>query len=210
MSFLTKGLSLSGVFAYQTNANGYHITTQSYEKYPAERMTTTTCSSSSFRKGSDIDTPLSVSKGSTEYYHLDGIVHLDYARRFGRHSVSAMGYMLYQSLSQQYTGSGANNLNYKRLHSGFQEPAYGYDDRYLVKFDLGYSGSDQFARDHRFMATPSVSGAWVSLERGLSARLALASRCLSSEPPTVRPPTTCSTLSASPTWTTCGRCAEEP
>ena len=58
------------------------------------------------RKGSDIDTPLSVSKGSTEYYHLDGIVHLDYARRFGRHSVSAMGYMLYQSLSQQYTGSG--------------------------------------------------------------------------------------------------------
>ena len=31
-----------------------------------------------------------------------------------------------------------------------------------MKFDLGYSGSDQFARDHRFMATPSVSGAWVA------------------------------------------------
>lgn len=158
MSFLTKGLSLSGVFAYQTNANGYHITTQSYEKY---RRTDDYNVLEFVRKGSDIDTPLSISKGSTEYYHLDGIVHLDYARRFGRHSVSAMGYMLYQSLSQQYTGSGANNLNYKRLHSGFQA-TYGYDDRYLVKFDLGYSGSDQFARDHRFMATPSVSGAWVA------------------------------------------------
>lgn len=158
MSFLTKGLSLSGVFAYQTNANGYHITTQSYEKY---RRTDDYNVLEFVRKGSDIDTPLSVSKGSTEYYHLDGIVHLDYARKFGRHSVSAMGYMLYQSLSQQYTGSGANNLNYKRLHSGFQA-TYGYDDRYLVKFDLGYSGSDQFARDHRFMATPSVSGAWVA------------------------------------------------
>lgn len=81
MSFLTKGLSLSGVFAYQTNANGYHITTQSYEKY---RRTDDYDVLEFVRKGSDIDTPLSVGKGSTEYYHLDGIVHLDYARRFGR------------------------------------------------------------------------------------------------------------------------------
>lgn len=76
MSFLTKGLSLSGVFAYQTNANGYHITTQSYEKY---RRTDDYDVLEFVRKGSDIDTPLSVGKGSTEYYHLDGIVHLDYA-----------------------------------------------------------------------------------------------------------------------------------
>src|SRR5690606_31593846 len=42
------------------------------------------------------------------------------------------------------------------------EATYGYDNRYLVKFDIGYSGSEQYARSQRYIATPAVSAAWVA------------------------------------------------
>lgn len=38
---------------------------------------------------------------------------------------------------------------------------YGYKKRYFVKADLGYSGSEQFHPDNRYVATPAISAAWV-------------------------------------------------
>jgi hypothetical protein len=41
---------------------------------------------------------------------------------------------------------------------------YGYKNRYFLKADLGYTGSDQFARDYRYVTTPAVSAAWIASE----------------------------------------------
>ncbi len=156
LGFVTKGLSLSGYMAYQTESWGALLGSRTYEK--AQRNNNP--NELGFRTyGSDIDGPITYAKGSGSFYHLDFKGSLDYARNFGKHSVQATAFMFYQNLVQN-NYSSPECLPYNTVLSGFQA-AYGYDNRYLIKFDLGYSGTEQFAPDYRFTTTPAVSGAWV-------------------------------------------------
>lgn len=157
LNFITPGLNATGAMAYQTNSVGSLGTTQDYERWiKADNPSVLSFS----KKGSNNDTPLSYGKGSAYYYHLTYKPALNYKRDFGKHNVSGMGYMFYQNLTKSDTGAPWC-LPYNRVSSGV-EATYGYDGRYLLKFDLGYSGSEQFARGRRFLATPAVSVAWVA------------------------------------------------
>lgn len=78
---------------------------------------------------------------------------LNYARRFGRHDVTAMA--LYNqndlrsnaSLPQRYQGVVGR-------------VTYGYDDRYLFEFNAGYNGSENFLKGSRFGFFPAFSLGW--------------------------------------------------
>lgn len=157
MSFLTKGLNLTGIFAYQTNAVGVLSTTQNYERW---QRTLNLDVLEFTKKGSETNTPLAYSKGHSFYYHLTYNAALNYKRDFGKHQVGGMAYMFYQNLTKA-DNSVPGLLPYNRVSSG-AEGTYGYDSKYLLKVDVGYSGSEQYARDHRFVATPAVSAAWVA------------------------------------------------
>ena len=41
---------------------------------------------------------------------------------------------------------------------------YGYQDRYLIEGNFGYTGSENFQKDHRFGWFPAVSLGWVVSE----------------------------------------------
>lgn len=84
---------------------------------------------------------------------------MDYQRTFGKHNVQATAFIYYQNLSKADMGSSNNVLPFNTVLSGV-EAAYGYDNRYFVKVDLGYSATEQFAPDRRWIATPAISGAW--------------------------------------------------
>ncbi|MCF0071861.1 SusC/RagA family TonB-linked outer membrane protein [Dyadobacter sp. CY261] len=155
MGFLTKGLNLTGTLAYQTNSVGSLSTKQDYERWVQTGDSALTFT----KKGAQNDTPLAYSKGHSYYYHLTYNVAMNYKRDFGRHRVGAMGYMFYQNLTKA-DNSSPGLLPYNRISSGF-EASYGFDNRYLVKFDVGYSGSEQYARNVRYTTTPAVSAAWV-------------------------------------------------
>ncbi len=156
MGFLTKGLSASGSMAYQTYIRNITTTSQSYERWmrtgPMDELVFT-------KKGSAENTPLVYSKGSTFFYHLNLLGQLNYNRRFGQHSVNAMAYIFYQQQEKEVT-DGAGMLPYKRQSMGISA-TYGYRDRYFLKGDLGYSGSEQFAPENRYIATPAVSASWI-------------------------------------------------
>lgn len=155
MSFLTKGLSLTGTFAYQTNSVGSLSTTQNYERW----MRTDNPDELQFvKKGSDNNTPLGYGKSHSYYYHLTYNAMLNYKRSFHRHSISALGYMFFQNLTKADVSAPAL-LPYNRVSSG-AEAAYAYDSRYFLKLDVGYSGSEQYARNSRYIATPAVSVGW--------------------------------------------------
>lgn len=155
MSFLTKGLSVSGAMAYQTNAVNQTSTTQNFERY----VRSNDMSKLDFSLfGSDSNTPLSYGKSVSFYYNLNLFANVDYKRTFGDHSVSAMGYIFYLQQEKELSGSGM--LPYKRESLGLTA-IYGYKDRYFIKADLGYSGSEQFHPDNRYIATPAISGAWI-------------------------------------------------
>ncbi len=156
MSFLTKGLNMTGVLAYQTNSVGSLGTTQDYERWVRTDRRDTLAFT---KKGSTNNTPLAYSKSHSYYYHLTYNVAMNYKREFGKHSIGGMAYMFYQNLTTAETQS-PGLLPYNRVSSGV-EARYGYDNRYLAKIDVGYSGSEQYPRNSRFIATPAVSVAWV-------------------------------------------------
>ncbi len=156
MSFLTKGLSLSGVLAYQTNAVSILNTTSDYERWLRTSNTDTLLFT---KKGAQMNTPLAYGKSALFYYNLTYNGKLSYQRDFGKHKVGGMAYMFYQNLTKADVSSPWL-LPYNRVSSG-AEATYGYDSKYLLKFDVGYSGSEQYARSVRYIATPAISGAWV-------------------------------------------------
>ncbi|VTQ04695.1 Outer membrane cobalamin receptor protein [Sphingobacterium daejeonense] len=79
---------------------------------------------------------------------------------FGDHSINAMAYGLFQDLTKANTNA-PELLPYKRLSTGAQL-VYNYDDRYVLKGVFGYSGSEQYARSHRYLFTPAVAASWIA------------------------------------------------
>lgn len=157
LGFITKGLSLTGTFNYQTNSVGGLFTTQNYARYVRDQ---TIDDSLVFAgDGIEINTPLAYTKLHSFYYHLTYNALLNYERSFGKHNIRALGYMFYQDLTKTDV-SAPFSFPYKRIHTG-AEVMYDYNGRYFVKLDLGYSGSDQYARSSRFTATPSVAAGWM-------------------------------------------------
>ncbi|WP_341835746.1 SusC/RagA family TonB-linked outer membrane protein [Chitinophaga pollutisoli] len=156
LGWLTKGLTLTGTFAYQTNSVGSLSTTQNYERW----MRTDRRDTLAFvKKGGETNTPLGYGKSSSYYYHLTYHSQLDYSRAFGKHHVGATAFGYFQNLTTADNGA-PGMLPYTRLSLG-GEVTYNYAGKYYLQFDLGRSGSEQYARDVRFTSTPAVSAAWL-------------------------------------------------
>lgn len=84
---------------------------------------------------------------------------LDYARTFGDHEVTAMAL---------YTQTQSNtNAALPQAFLGIAARAtYAYKEKYLAEVNLGYNGSDQFDKDHRYALFPSFAlGYVISNER---------------------------------------------
>jgi len=157
MSFLVKGLSLSGDMAYMSNTNNSLSTTKNYRRY--ERDTSTT-DLNFIRKGTTDNTTLSYSHDSAEFYNLFYKGTLNYVFNLNDHHLNATAYSFYQHYESKDTSS-PELLPYDHITSGL-DVAYNYAHRYDLRFDLGYSGSEEYARNHRWTATPAVSGAWIA------------------------------------------------
>jgi TonB-linked SusC/RagA family outer membrane protein len=152
LDFLTKGLSISGFGGYQTLAVGNMNTGQNFEKW----IRTDNYNELEFTSyGTDENTPLVYSKTNAYYYNLNFKGLLEYHRTFGQHNLKATAFSFYQRMEKN-----DESLPYMRLLSGF-EAAYSFADKYLLKFDVGYSGTEAFARQHRFVTTPAISAGWV-------------------------------------------------
>jgi TonB-linked SusC/RagA family outer membrane protein len=174
MGFLTKGLSLSALMAYQTYANSSTATVQTFKSYVRDLSqgyeTLRFIQKLDDRSTDDV---LTYGKYSQFMYSLNLFAHADYNRTFGDHGINAMAYVTSMTHDKEipldevsvygYTRTGAYILPYKRLDMGVTA-TYGYKNRYFLKGDLGYTGSDQFARDYRYIATPAVSVAWIASE----------------------------------------------
>lgn len=161
MGFLTKGLKLGGRFAYQTNSSGDQIASQSYERW-VRNNDPSVLGFDKIGEGTWLNTPLVYSKNGLFTYRLSTNAQLSYNRSFGKHSVDAMAYGYYQNFISERT-DGVYVLPYNRVSSGITA-AWSYDNKYFVKADAAYSGSEQFARDKRFVLTPAISAGWVLTE----------------------------------------------
>ncbi len=155
---VTKGLSMSGAMAYQTYIRNQTSTSQDFQR--VIRGNDYSVLDNFTKYGDKENTPLSYSKSSTFFYYLDLFANIDYKRQFGDHNINASAHTYYLYQEKEATGSTNAVLPYKRQNFGLSV-LYGFKNRYFLKGDVGYSGSEQFHPDNRFTATPSVSAAWI-------------------------------------------------
>lgn len=93
-------------------------------------------------------------------YHFEST--LNYDRVFGQdHRVSALLY--YYMSDSKWASDAVNNMSsipyrYQGISSRL---TYGFRDTYLVDFNFGYTGSENFQPGHRFGFFPSIAIGWV-------------------------------------------------
>jgi TonB-linked SusC/RagA family outer membrane protein len=86
--------------------------------------------------------------------------NINYDQSFGKHHVS--GLLLYNMRSrvQSTAGSVISSIPYNN-QSLAARATYTYADRYLLEFDAGYTGSENFEPGKKFGFFPAVSAGWV-------------------------------------------------
>jgi TonB-linked SusC/RagA family outer membrane protein len=159
LSFLTKGLSMSGSIAYQTYMRNQTNTSQDFQRVIRGNDFSVVDDFSKYKTWEN--TPLAYGKGSTFFYNLNLSASLEYKRRFGDHSIDAKARTYYLVQEKENVGSSNSVLPYKRQNFGLSA-LYGFKDRYFLKGDIAYSGSEQFHKDYRYITTPAISAAWIA------------------------------------------------
>lgn len=168
---LTKGLKVEGAFSYDrqggywidrsvpNEAQGYRVYPGYATFYPADgvdiykngghyagkyispRRTVDGTLGNGYRRDDDI--------GRTYY-----LVKIDYSRSFGKNNVSGL-----------LLGNRSERIKNNEVPFCYQgisgRLTYNYDQRYLVEFDLGYNGSENFAPGRRYGTFPAFSAGWV-------------------------------------------------
>ena len=162
LSFLTKGLSVRGMFntshysyfdvsrfynPYYYNVGYYDITTNNYVLAPLNE-TTGTNYLGYYEGKKDVL--------SSTYIELMG----NYNRTFAeRHTVSAM--LVYTLTSSLKGNAGDLQLSLPHRNLGLSgRGTYSYRDKYYGEFNFGYNGSERFYKTHRWGFFPSAGIAW--------------------------------------------------
>lgn len=159
LDFITKGLMLKGTMGYESRYVGRVSGTRDYVRFIRDENESV--AEPIFKPyGSWVNTPLSLGKSSNFRYYMNLLTTLAYDRTFDKkHEINAsVGYF-----NQNYvkdSGDRQHMLPYDRIGlSGHAK--YGFDHKYYIQMDAGYTGSEQFAKGNRFGFFPTLSAAWI-------------------------------------------------
>ncbi len=101
---------------------------------------------------------INIGKLQADYYtDLYYEMSLNYANRFGKHSVSGLALM-----NRQEKNLGLDFPYYNEALAG--RVTYDYDRKYFLEVNLGYTGSERFAPGNRFGFFPSGALGWTVSE----------------------------------------------
>lgn len=170
LKFITPGLRLLGTFSFDT----YNWNEIKREKNPelwrAERLRASDGSLVMVReREASLMKQSGESDGNRRYYSE---AQLDYNTLIGNdHRVTAL--LMYFQQDRIATIKDISDVKksipYRNVAlSG--RATYGFRDRYLIDFNFGYTGSENFERGERFGFFPAVSGAWVISEEPIVQR----------------------------------------
>jgi TonB-linked SusC/RagA family outer membrane protein len=164
MDFITPGLSFKVQGSYnsnytaQKNRKAGYKSNQGVVKYIATNVGTDEEPIVALKRGVG-QTPLSPYSearwGGRNWY---AEASFNYAREFGLHNVGAL--VLYNQSKSYYPGGAYNDIptGYVGMVG---RVTYDYDTRYLVDFNVGYNGSENFAPGKRYGLFPSASVGWI-------------------------------------------------
>jgi TonB-linked SusC/RagA family outer membrane protein len=160
LDFITKGLAGRLKGAYDSEYGQSRSFSRSFARYSAEKIDV---------NGDGVPDPILRQSGEdgvlndpSESFTRSKRVYLEaameYNNTFGKHAVG--GLLLYTQRKQFYHG-----LSYPGIPLGYQDYVsrltYNYSQRYLLEFNMGRNGSENFPENSRFGWFPAVSGGWV-------------------------------------------------
>ena len=157
LDFITPGLSTKIMIAYDGNYLTELTGIGSFQiyGYDVARTKYETSSYTVLRGPDQTDESLNLGKRNNSMFYMNIQYALNYVRQFGKHNVTGM-YLLQRDNWENY---GAD-LPYNILGMAGRA-TYNYDQRYMAEFNVGYNGSEQFHKDHRFGFFPAFSAGWV-------------------------------------------------
>jgi len=164
-NFITKGLRARGIFAYDTN-NWNTINRLKWpEQWRAER-TRNDLGELVFTQVSDPREMYQNSFAEGDRREFFDIM-FNYNRSVGSHNIGAVARFTRDALIRTVNlGSDIKNGVAIRNQGMAGQFNYNWKNRYLVDFNFGYNGSENFAPGQQYGFFPAVSGAWNISEEG--------------------------------------------
>ncbi|HTL07631.1 MAG TPA: TonB-dependent receptor [Chitinophagaceae bacterium] len=158
LGFITKGLSTHGTVAIQSYNDQTIANTKQLIYYTATPINGGPINGGTVNfVPNTTESQFNFSQTGTYNRRITAEAALDYARRFGAHSVT--GLLLY---NQQKTYDPSFTFRVPKAYQSFVgRVTYDYDSRYLLEFNAGYNGTENFAPGKRFGFFPAYSVGWV-------------------------------------------------
>ena len=160
MSFLTKGLDFKVKAAYNSEYTAQKYRQNGYGT-GVHYVATIVHGHEALRK-ENVTWPIPYSEGKWGSRNWYAEASFNYARRFGKHNVGAL--LLYNQSKTYYPWDSDGSL-YQSIPKGYVglvgRVTYDYDTKYLLDFNIGYNGSENFAPGKRYGTFPSVSLGWI-------------------------------------------------
>jgi TonB-linked SusC/RagA family outer membrane protein len=159
-NLVTQGFSLAGRFAYD---HSYSASTDRFKGYAIRQYLGKDTNGNDIYAQPDIREEAAIGYGRNDDANrtIYQEISANYNRTFSdKHAVS--GLILYNRREQINLTAATSILNLPYRRQGIAARAtYGYDNRYLAEFNMGYNGSENFPQGKQYGFFPSGSLGWV-------------------------------------------------
>lgn len=155
MPYLLPGLYVQGAVSYQDNYNRYVRMLPSLPSYTVRRSMDDPNKFDYFGGGIGGDGFTSYGYSNWNKLYIDAGIHYD--GTFGGHTVG----VLFLGKASKYTMPNDSHHTPSGIMGLVGRVTYDYMQRYMVEFNMGYNGTEQFAEGNRFGFFPAFSAGWV-------------------------------------------------
>lgn len=158
--FLIKGLSLNARFSYDSWSRHDINRLRSPALYKAERVRDGLGQLITTRMVLQRDLEVSSYNLANRRYY--GEAMLNYENVFGeKHRVGGLLFYYQQEFQVDDRETNAFKAVPKRNLALSGRVTYAYDDRYMLEFNFGYTGSENFERGKQYGFFPAIAGGWM-------------------------------------------------
>ena len=160
LGFLTEGLNFTAKASYNSE-----YTAQKYRQNGYGTGLTyvaTIVDGQEVLRKENITWPIPYNEGKWGSRNWYAEASFNYNRRIGKHNIG--GLLLYNQSKTYYPWDSDGSI-YQSIPKGYVglvgRVTYDYDTKYLLDFNIGYNGSENFAPGQRYGTFPSVSVGWI-------------------------------------------------
>ena len=160
LDFVTKGLYFKSMVSFKNYSNSQQIRTAGWNKFLIENYWKSDEGVYEYdlkRFSDEVATNLTTSSSNNGDRRIYFQAMLGYDRTFGKHNVSALFIYNQDEYMNNSPGSEILKALPKRKQGVAARASYTYNKRYMAEVNLGYNGSENFAKGNRFGLFPSVA-----------------------------------------------------